>query len=132
MLDQALRLLFDTLGYHLGLEPLMLELSDAMFGNDGRPDILLKDLVPSHQYRERYEEILKSGYAWVNLSYVGNLDQTPIVTVELPHEARGIKETSVNLSGPSRAVVQANMDASVFLRLKGNSSGPGSGGHRRS
>lgn len=120
MLDRAVRLLFDTLGYHPESEPFMLELSDAMFGSDGRPTISTKDLVPSHLYTKRYEEILSSGYAWVNLSYVGNLDGTPIITVELPREIRGIEQTSVNVSGPPRAVVDANLDATAFLRLSGD------------
>jgi hypothetical protein len=120
MLDQAVRLLFDTLGYHPDSEPLMLELSDAMFGSDGRPTISRTDLVPSHLYTKRYAEILSTGYAWVNLSFVGNLDGTPIITVELPHETRGTKQTSVNISGPPRAVIDANLDAAAFLKLSGD------------
>ena len=117
MLDQAIRRLFESLDYDPDSEPLILELSDAMIGSDGRPRISRADLVPAHLYTKRYAQILSSGYAWVNLSFVGTLDGTPIIAVELPQATQGIERTSVNISGPPRAVIDANLDATAFLKL---------------
>jgi hypothetical protein len=117
MLEQALRFLFDSLGLDPEAESSIVELSETMFGRDGRPAISRPDLIPCGQYAERYNKILESGFAWVNLSYVGDLDGRPVVTVELPLESRGSSRTSVNYSGPPRAVEEAGMDATVYLKL---------------
>jgi hypothetical protein len=52
-------------------------------------------------YEARFESLLATGYAWLNLSALGVLDDELLVCVELPRDSVGAYgRTSVNFSGP--------------------------------
>ena len=61
-------------------------------------------LVPAKVYDRRFEELLASGYAWLNLHAAGVIEHTLIVVVELPRAAGAVPRTalSVNCSGPEQ------------------------------
>src|SRR5208337_1368660 len=66
-------------------------------------------------YAIRFNELLRAGYRWINLSCYGVYDVHLIVAVELP----GVddqsplmpgRHTAVNLSGPARIVLEQNWE----------------------
>ena len=71
------------------------------------------------EYESRFGELMGSGYSWINLSYVGDLDGHAILSVELPATASGAPTPSVNYSGPMQSVRAAGGDASDHVRLRG-------------
>jgi hypothetical protein len=67
-------------------------------------------------YAARFEQLLDLGFPWINLSCMGVLRDKLVVAVELPSEHAGpAPRTSINLSGPPRAVLDNNWDASWAL-----------------
>jgi len=63
---------------------------------------------PEH-YETRFDELLKEGFSWINLSCYGVYDNCVVVAVEVPYREDGALHpgcvTSVNLSGPRADVV---------------------------
>ena len=53
-------------------------------------------------YAPRFDELLRAGYSWINLSCYGILDGVAVIAVELPRSVAGVPngKTSVNVSGP--------------------------------
>jgi hypothetical protein len=79
-----------------------LELSPAQ-----RLHVRRADLVTADAYEERFAQLLSLGYPWINLSSVGLLGGTLLVTVETPADTRADTIfTSVNVSGPAAFVQQ--------------------------
>lgn len=108
-LDEALALLR---GYDLGRglprceEVVLYELSsDDRFDAEGAARVDRARLVAVERYRDRFAALLDEGYAWINLHLAGVVDGRWVVIVELPRERATARGTSVNLSGPTRAVV---------------------------
>lgn len=77
------------------------------------------DLQTVAQYEERFSALLAKGFAWINLSFYGLIDDKALVTVEFPnHEPAGRgAATSVNFSGPIRAVSRSSWDARPHIVL---------------
>lgn len=73
----------------------------------------------SIEYEDRFEALLAAGYAWLNLSALGVLDEDLLVCVELPRDSVGAYgRTSVNLSGPPLDRAGAPVwDASLGYRI---------------
>jgi hypothetical protein len=98
-------------------EVVLVELSPNDFGDVRGPVVRRTSLRTVEEYRERFEELLGAGYAWINLSLYGEMDEKLLVAVELPRAPVGTQVTSVNISGPTRDVRDAGGDARVAIRL---------------
>lgn len=73
---------------------------------DHGPEIVIiprRSLQTPGEYAPRFDALLNQGHGWINLSAVGVLEDTLLVSIELPgyrnYVARG--DVSVNLSGPA-------------------------------
>jgi len=60
-------------------------------------------LIPSKDYAKRFDELLDSGYYWINLNAFGIWKDNLIVVIELPNYKVDIprNKVSVNFSGPA-------------------------------
>ena len=69
------------------------------------PDLKHRLREPA-EYAVRFAELASAGYAWINLSGLGMLDDTLVVTVEKPSRTSNCprSRTSVNYSGPTNMV----------------------------
>ncbi len=84
----------------------------------GRMVIAAAELQTVEQYEERFAELMTKGFAWLNLSFYGFLDGRGLVTVEFPNVTPGrCRDTSVNFSGPMRAVADTSWDARPHVVL---------------
>jgi hypothetical protein len=84
----------------------MLERS-AVHVINGKHCVRKKDLIPPERFGERFDQLLRTGYPWLNLSCVGIHDGRLIVAIEVPNTvAKPVPITSVNFSGPSEAVIR--------------------------
>lgn len=67
----------------------------------------------------RFDEYLRAGYAWLNLSVVGLSGSQLVLSIELPRESTGAPPglTSVNFSGPrlDPATMAPVWDADIAL-----------------
>lgn len=88
------------------------------FDSGGRP-CALGALSELDEYRPRFADLLARRFSWINLHALGLLNAALVVSVELPSSASGTSpRTSVNLSGPGRAVVERDCDLASFLRRR--------------
>src|SRR5262245_25362068 len=76
------------------------------------PRVSAPALMTMVGFQRRFETALGSGYAWVNLSALGVLDDSLVVALETPRAATGALQTTVNMSGPARG----NVDCRVGKR----------------
>ena len=76
------------------------------------------DLCAAPSYATRFEDLLRRGYPWINMSYYGRLDARHLVVIELPARPTGSTATSINYSGPSRRVQDADGDASLEVIVR--------------
>ena len=60
-------------------------------------------LIPTKVYAKRFDELLDSGYFWINMNALGIWQDNLIVVIELPSYKSYIprSKVSVNFSGPS-------------------------------
>lgn len=85
----------------------------------GRLRIERSELRDPSDYETRFEALIKSGLPWLNVSCIGVSDSKLIVTVELPRVSSDVSaRTSVNYSGPSKAVLEHGWDAAQVLALQ--------------
>lgn len=69
-------------------------------------------------YGARFEELQSLGLPWINVSCYGVMGAHLIVVVEVPAAPSGRSpRTSINYSGPSKAVLRNGWDAGVVLAL---------------
>ncbi len=125
MLQQRLDLLFRMMAGQPGQPPVqghvvIAELTKDRFDHQGRPVIAIAELHTVEQYDDRFSALMAMGFAWINLSYYGLLDGKALVTVEFPNDepTRRSPVTSVNLTGPPRAVSESAWDARPHLVLE--------------
>jgi hypothetical protein len=79
----------------------------------GRLTFAKTSLHEPAEFEARFQEIMSSGFPWVNLSCYGVHEDHLIVGIELPRtEARtgATRPTSVNYSGPPASVVEQRWD----------------------
>jgi hypothetical protein len=91
-------------------------------GTDGRLRIPKDELKSILEYEARFDELLRAGFAWINLSYYGLYGAFLIVGVEPPPDEPNRRRspcTSVNYSGPNRRVADACWDATMMLVVEG-------------
>ncbi len=103
----------------------IVEVSASDFDASGRPLVDDEALQSVEAYAERFDVLLASGYAWLNLSYLGRLRDWQLVAVELPAQrAERATATAVNYSGVSHAVRAdgGNVDAWIARRPRAGGS----------
>lgn len=61
-----------------------------------------ESLVSLESYSATYNDLLKKGYAWANLSVYGIFKGKLVIGIELPNSAAGVPfgATTINFSGP--------------------------------
>jgi hypothetical protein len=79
------------------------------------------------EYENRFDELLQTGYSWLNLSCYGVYEGFLIVAVEVPsatvppdNKARNLYPgctTSVNLSGPNHTVLEHDWHVDLILTI---------------
>jgi hypothetical protein len=73
------------------------------------------------EYETRFEELINSGFSWLNMSCYGVYKHLLIVGIEipctLPHGDQA-SCLSVNYSGPPVSVIQSEWDASEILSIE--------------
>ena len=83
--------------------------------------IISREVITTpEEYATRFEELTRSGLAWVNMSCYGVYDGRVLVVIELPEkalEANSPVVTSVNYSGPVHGVSQNGWDVSRVLAI---------------
>jgi hypothetical protein len=107
----------------IGLQPpskdvRIVEVCEANIG-DGRCHVRQADFRSPTDYEMRFEELLQAGYPWLNMSCYGIHDGSLIVAIEVPsprplHPGR---TTPVNLSGPSRIVLERGWRVDSVLTI---------------
>jgi hypothetical protein len=89
--------------------------SDPLDPN-GRLLLQADRFASAETYAARFEQLLDLGLPWINLSCIGVLHDKLVVAVEFPSPPSGrATRTSVNLAGPSRAVLDHDWDAGLVL-----------------
>lgn len=84
----------------------------------GRLLLLKSQLLEPSEYADRFAALMESRPPWINMSCYGVLDGMLIVAVEIADKRTSPSpSTSVNFSGPARAVLDANWDANVAVSL---------------
>lgn len=78
--------------------------------------ILRRDaLVQPAAYEQRFNDLLRTGYAWLHLTCVGIDQEAVVIVVRVPaatSQKGGAVRTSINYSGPSVRVQEHRWDAS--------------------
>ena len=88
-------------------------------GSDGAAHIRQTDFRDPSDYATRFDELLQAGYPWLNMSCYGIHDGRLIVAIEIP-SPRPLHPgcaTSVNLSGPSRTVLDSGWRTDAVLTI---------------
>lgn len=94
----------------------IVEISPRDYDARGWPIVDEDALQGVDAYAARFDELLASGYAWLNLSWMGRLRGAPLVAVELPpRRAERATATAVNFSGPSNAVRDSGGDVDAWI-----------------
>jgi hypothetical protein len=108
-----------------GIAPPTRELAVVEVGPDtpsdehGRLLVGRSALRDPSDYEARFEALMQSGLAWLNVSCIGVASGKLIVTIELPRASSATSaRTSVNYSGPSKLVLDHGWDAAQVLVLK--------------
>ncbi|MFZ3339242.1 MAG: hypothetical protein WA609_12070 [Terriglobales bacterium] len=73
-------------------------------------------------YDSRFDELLKEGFSWLNMSCYGVYDGFVIVAIEVPYRERGTLRpgivTPVNFSGPSASVSSRGWNVEELLLVE--------------
>jgi hypothetical protein len=123
-LSDALQGLFEFLKKQ-GEAPPTREVCVLEIGADTRVDHLGRFLIRPGELREpggyeaRFEDLMRSGLPWINVSCVGVVDGQLVVGIEIPRasSARSTR-TSLNYAGPVKAVLDQNWNADPVLVLQ--------------
>lgn len=86
---------------------------------DGTFHVRQEDFRRPSDYEMRFDELLQAGYPWLNISCYGIHDGCLVVAIELP-SPRSLHPgcpTSVNLSGPSRIVLDRDWRIDSLLTI---------------
>lgn len=118
-LQPSLLTLFEMFGITTPLcQVKLVELDSAeAFDSDGRPKVSHKDIRGLHEYRLRFQELVQEGPVWINLTFVGELDEGPLVVVEASPSRRRDSQPAINLSGPDLRAQEAGGDARASIVL---------------
>jgi hypothetical protein len=93
--------------------------STALADDRGRIIARSADLRAPADYAPRFEELLNQGLPWINVTCYGRWNGKWIVGIELPAPAgKRSPSTSLNYSGPPRAVIERGWNAEAALALE--------------
>jgi hypothetical protein len=88
--------------------------------DSGRLRVTRDELRRADDYASRFDELMRAGLAWINMTVYGVYDGWLIVGIEVP-DPRGRKtpatRMSVNYSGPPEAVKRHQWDAKKTLAI---------------
>lgn len=108
----------------LGLSPptrevWLIEISpDVDVDEHGRPRVRRADFRDPDAFEDRFEELTKSGFPWINMSCCGIAGDRLVVTIETPRaRASSLSPTSVNFSGPPAAAVARGWEVGEVLAI---------------
>lgn len=78
-------------------------------------------LIPSKDYTKRFDELLDSGFHWINMNAFGIWSGNLIVVIELPSYKSGIPRDKVfvNFSGPALINKKPQWDLSERIEIVG-------------
>ncbi len=91
---------------------------DAVVDGLGRLRLFRENLHELSEYEAQFEAIMNSGFPWINVSCYGIYEDHLIVAIEIPkmEVSKGSsRRSSVNYSGPSKAVVEQGWDISPIV-----------------
>jgi len=71
----------------------------------------------SNDFKVRFQFLVSKGYSWLNMSGLGLIGNTLVVTVEKPNMVYPGAVTSINLSGPSNCVIQNKYMLDKFIEV---------------
>jgi hypothetical protein len=76
-------------------------------------------LIPFKDYEKRFNELLDSGYHWINMNAFGIWNDNLIVVIELPNYTDNIPrdKVSVNFSGPAIINEKPQWDLSKRIEI---------------
>lgn len=100
----------------------IIELNRLQYDDRARPILDASAFRAPAEYESQFVNLMNSGYAWLNLSYLGTLNGRDIVGIETPGaavESTGNTVASVNYSGPPKMVADAGGDASGYFVVSG-------------
>ena len=69
--------------------------------SDLRIPIKKGELYAVEEYSDDYSIRKNSGYSWINLHCAGMYDDSLVIVIEYPIKSEGVKDTSINMSGPN-------------------------------
>ena len=90
----------------------------TIMGLDGRPRVRRDDLLRPSEYAERFEKLMRLGFAWVNVRYYGIDDASVVVGVETPRAPDDSAETVVQYSGPTVSVMTSHWRVDAVLVIE--------------
>ena len=88
---------------------------------DGTYHVRRDELRKPLDYEARFEELLRAGYLWLNMSCYGVHDGSLIVAIEVPSPRVGHSPgcaTRVNLSGPAPIVLDQHWHVDSVLTIE--------------
>jgi hypothetical protein len=85
------------------------------FDAKGRLVVRRDTLCNATDYEERFALLMTQGKPWVNINCCGVHDGTLIIVVESPPTTSQSQRTSINYSGPTRAVANNKWDLTNVL-----------------
>lgn len=95
----------------------VIEILSGDYGEDGCLRVPRARLLSNDEFSARFDQLVRGGYSWINLSYLGMHEGAAVVTVEVPHHAIGAPKPSINYSGPPRSVLENMGEAATALRV---------------
>ena len=95
----------------------VIEIRPGDFGEDGYLRVPRARLVSSDEFSARFDQLVRAGYSWISLHYLGTHEGAAVVTVEVPRHATATPKPSINYSGPPRSVVENMGEAVTVLRV---------------
>ena len=101
---------------------LIAEVAEADVSVVGRLRLRRSQLKTPAEYSARFDELMASDFAWLNMNYCGILEEHGLVMIEYPRQ-RSVRSgtaavpTSVNFSGPTKLVADAGWDAGAYVML---------------
>ena len=70
-----------------------------------------------NDFKVRFQTLVSKGYSWLNMSGLGLIGNTLVVSVEKPNKIHPGTETSINFSGPSNRVIQNNYKLDKYIEV---------------
>ncbi len=95
----------------------VIEILPGDYGEDGYLRVPSARVLLSDDFSSRFDQLVRAGYSWINLNYLGMHEGAAVVAVEVPRHATGAPKPSINYSGPPRVVSESMGEAATVLRV---------------